>query len=161
MLILCAWLCFYEWIGDDKRKTISISHWINTRRFHSQTRGCIQKCTLISGGSKTESKTTSLWFVQWFRVKVRKLDDGNRSHLKPQAETVPLASVDGAVKRCRLPGVDLHPLYSQEVRRVHYKGMNKSQWVTTRWVLILEKKWIFRQNCGCFFCFTATPFETL
>lgn len=46
-------------------------------------------------------------------------DETNRSHLEPQAKIVPFSSIDGAVKRRRLSSVDLHPLYSQEMRSGH------------------------------------------
>lgn len=43
----------------------------------------------------------------------------NDSHLKPEAEIIPLASIDSAVKRCSLSSIDLYSLYRQEVRCVH------------------------------------------
>lgn len=47
------------------------------------------------------------------------------SYLKPEAEVVLLASVDGAVKRRRLPCVDLDPFDRQKVRRVHCQRKRK------------------------------------
>lgn len=47
------------------------------------------------------------------------LEKGPDCHLKPEMEVVPLASIDGAVKRRCLSRVDFHSLYSQEVRRIH------------------------------------------
>lgn len=43
------------------------------------------------------------------------------THLKPEAEVVPFASIDGAVKRCSLTSIDLNSFYSEEVRCVHYE----------------------------------------
>lgn len=40
------------------------------------------------------------------------IKDDQRSHLQPEAEVVPFASIDGAVKRGRLSSIDLHSLYS-------------------------------------------------
>lgn len=44
------------------------------------------------------------------------------TYLKPEAEVVPLASVDSAVKGRSLSGIDLHTLYSQEMRSIHCGG---------------------------------------
>lgn len=41
------------------------------------------------------------------------------TYLKPEAEVVPLASVDSAVKGRSLSGIDLHTLYSQEMWSIH------------------------------------------